>query len=142
MSGALQPRSTSTSVWAGPRSLAATYGIILIFFSWGYLDGSVLPVRLLTLCIQIRIPLKWWVFPFGNLRINARLTAPRSLSQPSTSFIASYCQGIRRIHLKNYGAIYFVLKIRVGVTQLPIINYKRPKPFRINYEPLLLEICN
>ena len=31
-------------VWAPPRSLAATYGIILIFFSSGYLDVSVLRV--------------------------------------------------------------------------------------------------
>lgn len=29
-----------------------------------------------------------WVSPFGNLRIKARLTAPRSLQQSSTSFIA------------------------------------------------------
>ena len=35
-----------------------------------------------------------WVFPFGNLRINAWLTAPRSLQQSSTSFIASWYQGI------------------------------------------------
>ncbi len=30
-----------------------------------------------------------WVSPFGNLRIKAWLTAPRSLWQPSASFIAS-----------------------------------------------------
>ena len=35
-----------------------------------------------------------WVAPFGNLRIKACLTAPRSLSQLSTSFIASWHQGI------------------------------------------------
>ena len=29
------------SVWALPRSLATTYGIIVIFFSSGYLDVSV-----------------------------------------------------------------------------------------------------
>ena len=32
-------------VWATPRSLAATYGITIVFFSWGYLDVSVPPVR-------------------------------------------------------------------------------------------------
>ena len=44
----LQPRSSSNGVhlgtapvWAPPRSLAATWGIILIFFSSRYLDGSV-----------------------------------------------------------------------------------------------------
>ena len=35
-----------TSVWAIPRSLATTDGISIDFFSWGYLDVSVPPVRL------------------------------------------------------------------------------------------------
>lgn len=34
------------------------------------------------------------VSPFRNLRIEACLPAPRSLSQATTSFIASRCQGI------------------------------------------------
>ena len=37
--------------------------------------------------------------PFGNPRITARLTAPRGLSQPPTSFIGSWCQGIHRVPL-------------------------------------------
>ncbi len=41
--------------WAGPRSLAATRGISVDFFSSGYLDVSVPRVRLHTLCIQIWI---------------------------------------------------------------------------------------
>ena len=32
-------------VWALPLSLAATDGITIVFFSWGYLDVSVPPVR-------------------------------------------------------------------------------------------------
>jgi hypothetical protein len=32
---------TSQLVWASPRSLAATYGITIVFFSSGYLDVSV-----------------------------------------------------------------------------------------------------
>src|ERR1700741_243493 len=39
------------------------------------------------------------VSPFGNPRITARLTAPRGLSQPPTSFIGSWCQGIHRMLL-------------------------------------------
>jgi hypothetical protein len=39
------------------------------------------------------------VSPFGNPRITARLTAPRGLSQPPTSFIGSWCQGIHRAPL-------------------------------------------
>ena len=34
-------RAVTRLVWALPRSLAATYGIIVIFFSSGYLDVSV-----------------------------------------------------------------------------------------------------
>ena len=37
------------------------------------------------------------VSPFGNLRIKAWLTAPRSFWQPSASFIASWCQGIHQM---------------------------------------------
>ena len=39
-------------VWAVPRSLAATGGISVDFFSCGYLDGSVPRVRLPDLCIR------------------------------------------------------------------------------------------
>jgi hypothetical protein len=39
------------------------------------------------------------VSPFGNPRITARLAAPRGLSQPPTSFIGSWCQGIHRAPL-------------------------------------------
>lgn len=38
------PAKKTSLVWPVPRSLAATYGIILIFFSSGYLDVSVLRV--------------------------------------------------------------------------------------------------
>ena len=43
-----------------------------------------------------------WVSPFGNPRITARLTAPRGLSQPPTSFIGSQCQGIHHAPLNTY----------------------------------------
>ena len=40
------PRSIEMGrVWALPLSLAATDGITIVFFSWGYLDVSVPPVR-------------------------------------------------------------------------------------------------
>lgn len=39
------------------------------------------------------------VSPFGHPRITARLAAPRGLSQPPTSFIGSWCQGIHRAPL-------------------------------------------
>ena len=40
-----------------------------------------------------------WVFPFGNPRIKACLSAPRGLSQISTSFIAFYRLGIHHMRL-------------------------------------------
>ena len=48
-------------------------------------------------------PHNWcWVPPFGNPRITARLTAPRGISQPPTSFIGSSRQGIHRAPLHTY----------------------------------------
>lgn len=40
------------------------------------------------------------VSPFGNPRITARLSAPRGLSQITTSFFGSRCQGIHRLLLE------------------------------------------
>ena len=54
-----------------------------------------------TLCIQVWVTGhdSCRVSPFGNPRITARLAAPRGLSQPPTSFIGSWCQGIHRAPL-------------------------------------------
>ena len=89
------------SVWADPRSLAATDGITIVFYSWGYLDVSVPPVRHVWLCIHHTLLVHYhqWVSPFGNLRVKACLAAHRSLSQLTTSFIASLCLGIHRTPL-------------------------------------------
>jgi hypothetical protein len=72
-------------VWASSRSLATTWEITIVFFSSGYLDVSVL---------QVRLPINWnnrssicWVVPFGNLRMKSYLHLPeayRSLSRPSS----------------------------------------------------------
>jgi hypothetical protein len=37
--------AVTISVWANPRSLATTYGITVVFSSYGYLDVSVPHVR-------------------------------------------------------------------------------------------------
>ena len=50
-----EPRNARVSVWALPRSLAATYGIILIFSSSGYLDVSVHRVPTVHLWIQCTV---------------------------------------------------------------------------------------
>ena len=94
-------RAYTQLVWALPISLATTLGISLDFSSCRYLDVSIPCVRLHTLCIQAWIPehdLRW-VSPFGNPRIKACLAAPRGLSQPATSFIASQYQGIHHTPL-------------------------------------------
>ena len=41
------------------------------------------------------------VSPFGHPRIKACLPAPRGLSQVTTSFFGSYCQGIHHVLLKT-----------------------------------------
>ena len=86
-------------VLAAPISLAATFGISVDFFSCSYLDVSVRRVRFACLCIQHAMTLAGRVSPFGHLRINARLPAPRSFSQAATSFIAYDRQGIHHMHL-------------------------------------------
>ena len=56
-----------------------------------------------------------WVSPFGNSWIRACLSASQDLSQITTSFIASDCQGIHRARLvtwpynpkrSNYGCVF------------------------------------
>jgi hypothetical protein len=83
---ATPPRRT---VWAVPISLAATDGIEVSLFSYGYLDVSVHHVRFHTLCIRVWMTPKCRVSPFRNPRINAWLPTPLGLSQAPTSFIAS-----------------------------------------------------
>ena len=100
--GPHNPRTTVVAlVWANPRSLAATSRISIDFFSYRYLDVSVPCVRLIHLCIQCKMtgyePRR--VSPFGNLRVKACLAAYRSLSQLTTSFIASRYQGIHHTPL-------------------------------------------
>jgi hypothetical protein len=50
------------------------------------------------LWIQSGVTLAGRVSPFGYLRINARLPAPRSFSQAATSFVACNRQGIHHMH--------------------------------------------
>ena len=68
-----EPPSASTQVWALPRSLAATYGIIVIFSSSGYLDVSV-----------HRVPHAW-------LWIHHTLTEGFSAGFPHSDICGSQC---------------------------------------------------
>lgn len=97
--------------WAAPRSLAATCGISVDFFSSGYLDVSVLPVRFFNLCIQLKMTLRsgfpirisWAItlvisLPklFADFHVLLRLLSPRHppcalihlIIQPQVIFLA------------------------------------------------------
>ena len=56
-----------------------------------------------TLCVQVQVTRhdSGRVSPFGNPRITACLSTPRGISQITTSFIGSWCQGIHRVPLKT-----------------------------------------
>ena len=86
--------------WPGPRSLATTNGVSVDVLSSGYLDVSVRQVRLLRLCIQRKITRRWG-FPIRKCADQSLLSAPRTLSQSATSFIASQCQGIHEMPLRR-----------------------------------------
>ena len=80
-----------------------------------------------TLCIQMWVTRHHacWVSPFGHPRITARLAAPRGLSQPTTSFIGSWCQGIHRVLLHTY--IHKQLKMLASTVQFSN-NTHQPHP--------------
>ena len=87
-----KPHGARTMVWALPRSLAATYGIIIIFSSSGYLDVSVHRVPSAYLWIQYTVTgSASRVSPFRYPRIPACLRLPvafRSLSRLSSALSA------------------------------------------------------
>ena len=91
-----EPHDARIMVWALPRSLAATYGIIVIFSSSGYLDVSVHRVPSRTLWIYVRVTGS--LLPGSPIQISTDqclFAAPRGFSQLITSFFGSQCQGIR-----------------------------------------------
>ena len=87
-------RSTNDlqSLRAVPRSLAATQGISVDFFSSGYLDVSVPRVRFTRLCIQRAITSKAVGFPHSEIlgsKLVCQLSrAYRRLPRPSSPLIA------------------------------------------------------
>ena len=90
------PKVLLPSVWPLPRSLATTGGISVDVFSSPYLDVSVQAVPLIYLFDSVYDVWKLLHTDF-SIRKSAgqsSLTAHRSLSQLTTSFIGSQCQGI------------------------------------------------
>lgn len=98
------------SVSADPRSLATTSGVSVDFLSSGYLDVSVPRVRSLKPIYSATKYLSQKIIgspkaviincqvgcPIRRSRDQGLFSAPPSLSQSITSFIASYCQGIHQ----------------------------------------------
>ena len=102
-----------------------------------------------------------WVAPFGNPRIKASLSAPRGLSQTTTSFIASCRLGIHRMRLTAWpynpkqsgvtGAINLTYEccmpskyIQLALRQLPELLKNRftdPK-IRHKHRPKPVFICD
>ena len=86
-------RASTPAVWALPRSLAATWGVTVVFLSSAYLDVSVRRVGHL---------IKGWRAsraPGSPIRTSADhrpFAPPRGFSQPAASFFASGSQGIPR----------------------------------------------
>ena len=90
------PKELLLSVWPLSRSLATTEEISVDFSSSPYLDVSVQAVPLIYLWIQYMM--HGLIHADCSIRKSAGqslLTAHRSLSQLTTSFIGSQCQGIR-----------------------------------------------
>ena len=90
------------SCWPSPLSLATTHGVSIDFFSSGYLDVSVLQVHSLYLWIQYKVTHEVLGFPIRKFSDQSLHTAPRNLSQYTTSFIVLQCQGIRQSPLNAW----------------------------------------
>ena len=90
------PISISTVVWPLPLSLATTRGISFDFSSSPYLDVSVREVPHNRLWIHLELHLRVG-FPIRKSPDRSLFAAPRGLSQLVTSFIGSWCQGIRPV---------------------------------------------
>ena len=105
-------------VWPLPRSLATTSGISVDFSSSPYLDVSVQAVPLHMLLIHI------WMHELLHADCSIRksadqclLTTPRCLSQLTTSFFGSQCQGI-------HSALFFALPfVRLVLLRIFASNY-------------------
>ena len=82
--------------WPGPRSLVTTNGVSVDVLSSSYLDISVRWVRL-----PCGINQNGLGFPIRKSADQSLLTAPHSLSQRVTSFIASLYQGIHQMLFKT-----------------------------------------
>ena len=66
------------------------------------------------------------VSPFGHPRIHARLTAPRGITQPPTSFIGSRCQGIHHAPLNTYNTKNQKMSFELSIKRNSEIAHQHP----------------
>ena len=114
LSSALSVRPTTPymsphMVWAPPRSLAATRGISLDFFSCWYLDGSLPSVCLIHTIDSCACDSHSRLsgYPIRKSRDQGLLAAPPRLSQLSTSFFAWQLLGIHAWTLIHLTILFF-----------------------------------
>jgi hypothetical protein len=83
-----------------------------------------------TLCVQMRVTAHdcCRVSPFGHPRIEARLAAPRGLSQPPTSFIGSWCLGIHRVPLITWPQRFKDARVHCAVLKVRAVPDPLPPP--------------
>ena len=141
-------------VWAIPRSLATTWGIIIYFLFLQVL-------RCFSSCVRLHrkmdnISSRYWVVPFGNPRIKGHLHLPaayRSLSRPSSpprakasAMRPSLLSLSIRSHLRASGMIYtfssLLLKLLFACTichrSVIFVSYVSDGVENNGFEPLTL----
>src|SRR3954469_21667105 len=77
------------------------------------------------LCVQREIVPHYqhWVAPFGNPRVKGCSTPHRGLSQSSTPFIDSWCQGIHRVPLLSFRGAKQTPHQKNHTARAPIFNF-------------------
>ena len=98
----LQPRVTSHSIWAAPRSLATTSGMISLPRDTWMFRFSRCPSSVLWIQSEDQVGSPPGVSPFGNSRILRLQTAPRDFSQSTASFFGVWRQGIHPVPFVAY----------------------------------------
>ena len=111
-------------VWALPRSLATTWGIIVIFSSYGYLDVSVPHVRPRVRVCRGRASTGCPIRTSPDLGVFA---TPRSFSQLITSFFAFESLGI--LHMPFF-AFFYLFALRVFTLMSCLLVLFRLLPIR------------
>lgn len=109
-----------------PLSLATTHRISLPTGTKMF-HFPAFPPHTLYIQVQVTSNNTGGLSPFGHPRITARLPTPRGLSQATTSFFGSQCQGIHRTPLQTYKITQTKdAHVHYTVTNQPPTHHKPP----------------